>query len=48
MENVGKRCKQHQQNSRDKRQILGVDDKIEEIDRPVKENIKSKIFLTKI
>ena len=30
MENVGKRCKQHQQNSRDKRQILGVDDKIEE------------------
>ena len=51
IENLGKRsgvhrCKNHQQNIRDRRKISGAEDNIENIDTTVKENAKCKKLLT--
>jgi hypothetical protein len=45
-ENMSYRCKHHQQNTAYKRDsITGLQGIMEEIETPVKENVKSKIFL---
>jgi hypothetical protein len=45
-ENRNYRCKCHQQNTRDRRENLYVEDTMDDIDKRIKKNAKYKKFLT--